>query len=74
MFEAGEQTMFGYMSEMDAAVGKIMTAFKASGRYLLRPTLVVMTYAAIIYAVMIVLMICAAVSTSMGLCSRLLTH
>eukprot|EP01046_Picozoa_sp_COSAG06_P005570 COSAG06_NODE_250_length_19080_cov_6.483029_10_plen_40_part_00 len=35
-FTAGEMTMFGYMSEMDAAVGEIMTAFKASGKYLLR--------------------------------------
>ena len=25
--------MFGYMSEMDAAVGEIMKAFKASGKY-----------------------------------------
>ena len=35
-FTAGEMTMFGYMSEMDAAVGEIMAAFKASGKYLLR--------------------------------------
>lgn len=32
-FTEGEQTMFGYMSEMDAAVGEIMKAFKASGKY-----------------------------------------
>jgi len=29
-FTAGEQTMFGYVSEMDAAVGKVMAKLKAS--------------------------------------------
>ncbi len=32
-FTDGEMTMFGYMSEMDDAVGKIVTALKASGKY-----------------------------------------
>ena len=32
-FTEGEMTMFGYMTEMDTAIGEIMTAFKASGKY-----------------------------------------
>lgn len=32
-FNAGEMTMFGYMTEMDAAVGEVMTAFHKSGKY-----------------------------------------
>lgn len=32
-FTPGEQTMFGYITELDTAVGTIMQAFKASGKY-----------------------------------------
>merc|ERR1719440_1185531 len=32
-FTEGEQTMFGYITEMDTAVGEIIKALKASGRY-----------------------------------------
>jgi len=32
-FTDGEQTMFGYITEMDTAVGTVIAALKASGRY-----------------------------------------
>lgn len=32
-FNEGEMTMFGYMTEMDAAVGDVMTAFHKTGKY-----------------------------------------
>ena len=32
-FTPGEMTMFGYMTELDHAVGEIMSAFRASGKY-----------------------------------------
>eukprot|EP01048_Picozoa_sp_COSAG05_P018953 COSAG05_NODE_2869_length_2555_cov_1.455212_2_plen_93_part_00 len=32
-YTTGEMTMFGYMTEMDAAVGEVMGAFRKTGKY-----------------------------------------